>query len=89
MSTRNEQLAAQAARNREIAARYAAEGNATEAAFWEGQAQALEAERLNVTGSYLCRVLNGGLQSERLIRAIMSLRDNPSPKKRPIYSQAA
>lgn len=45
---RNEQLRAQADRNREISETYAAEGNAEMAAFWEGQAVACVAE---ITGS--------------------------------------
>lgn len=54
-----------------------------------GWTQGQAARRLNVTESYLCRVLNGHLSSQRLVRAILALGTNPSPRKAPSYSRAA
>lgn len=47
------------------------------------------ARHLNVTQSYLNRVLNGEMKSERLMKAVMSLGMNPNPKKAPAYQLAA
>jgi hypothetical protein len=54
-----------------------------------GWTQDQAARHFNVTVSYLCRVLNGQLKSQRLVRAVMALGPNPLPSKRTSYSTAA
>jgi len=54
-----------------------------------GWTQGQAASHLNVTESYLCRVLNGQMKSQRLFRAVMNLGRNPTPKKTPNYAAAA
>lgn len=54
-----------------------------------GWTQGQAARHLNVTESYLCRVLNGQMKSQRLMSAVMGLKSNPRPNKTPTYAQAA
>lgn len=54
-----------------------------------GWTQGQAAIRLNVTESYLCRVLNGAMKSHRLLKAVMGLGKNPQPKKTPNYQSDA
>lgn len=54
-----------------------------------GWTQGQAARHLNVTESYLCRVLNGQMQSQRLTQAVLSLGSNPRPNKTPTYTLAA
>jgi hypothetical protein len=54
-----------------------------------GWTQDQAARHFNVTVSYLCRVLNGQLKSQRLVRAVLALGQNPAPSKRTTYSPAA
>lgn len=51
----------------------------------KGWTQRAAAVRFNITESYLSRVLKGELKSQRLLKAIAAIEENPNPTKRPSY----
>ena len=50
-----------------------------------GWTQGAVAARFNITTSYVCRVLNGHMNSRTLLEKILTLGPNPQQKKKPTY----